>query len=75
MSDYLLEAICENCSHPFGDHEPLIAPAGVWCEACCTEPCFNDGCIHDFSPRRFAGGALTPTQERELYEKARKGEL
>lgn len=55
---------CDVCGHWYSDHD------------ICTERC--DSCDrfaqpHTFQPRRLAGGAYTPEDERAAYERALRG--
>lgn len=83
------EAWCGSCVFYRNDDEdawgcPILEQAHIVADA--ADPAFPNQWAHDEhgapscrayteGTARLAGGALTPTQERELYEKARRGEL
>ena len=71
------DAICavDDCGHAFLSHKMYYGCVDCMQSHffCNVDPC--DHCGHEFEPLRLCGGALTPTQEREAYEKAKRGEL
>ncbi len=71
---YPPEAICafEGCGHRFDRHEPWMDFGELLCKDCATNAArgFDVEDSHSFVPRRLAGGALTPSQERVAYERA-----
>jgi hypothetical protein len=76
MSEYPAETLCavEGCGHKYSDHEILLHGGKVpnCCLICATnaERGFAVDDMHEFVPRKLAGGALTPSQEMEAYRKA-----
>lgn len=64
---YPANAVCdvENCGHHFSVHN------GYDCMLCDEHAGFKDVApAHAFKPRRLAGGALTPDEEKVAYERA-----
>lgn len=64
------DALCavEGCGHRYDDH----GYNGDYCDVCLHE---EDGSFHHFARKPYVCGAATPSQEREAYDKAMRGEL
>ena len=75
------DAICafDGCGHLFSRHSKCTSGKS-YCRDCADawkrghESVFLLG-PHRFAPVVLCGGALSPSQEREAYEKAKRGEL
>ncbi len=69
------DAICafDGCGHRYDLH----VPDGAWICTICLDS--DDGAcwswLEGFNPIKLCGGALSPSQEQEAYEKAKRGEL
>ena len=79
------DAFCTNCIYYKDDDCPILMQAHI--VGSVKAPEFPNQWVYDdegtpscrmfseIEEARYCGGALTPTQERELYEKAKRGEL
>jgi hypothetical protein len=75
------DALCaeQGCFHRYDGHEPVPFDASqMRCTHCVTlrekGVDYAAAPFHVFTVARLAGGALSPTQEREAYLKAMRGE-
>jgi len=69
------DAICrvETCGHRYDAHS-VESNCDV-CNLCDRyNVVFRPEARHDFVPTRLAGGAVSPSQEREAYELAMRGD-
>ncbi len=78
MSTYIgmpSDAVCAagTCRHRYDAHG-----IGSNCDVCnlCErgDGIFEPKAWHDFVPMRLAGGAVSPSQEREAYERVMRGD-
>jgi hypothetical protein len=72
---YPPESLCarDGCGHRFDNHKPQVFPDVPMPCLPCEENAKRYSDVpgrHVFVPRKLAGGALTPSEEREAYQKA-----